>query len=127
MLAVLLRGTQPVVVDARNARKRLPPAWKRPHDEGRLRILSPFDVDRPTSQPAAERNRLVLSLADHVLILHAATGSRTEGLARDARTSDKPLYTLTTDDDANANLIALGAVPIGTRFADWPANLAPPT
>jgi hypothetical protein len=31
MLAVLLRGTQPVtVVDARNARKRLPPDWKHP-------------------------------------------------------------------------------------------------
>ena len=128
MLAVLLRGTQPVVVvDARNARKRLPPDWKRPHDEGRLRILSPFDVDRPTNQTAAERNRLVLSLADRVLIVHAATGSRTETLARDSLTTGKPLYTLATDDDANANLIALGAVPISTRFTDWPSNLAPTT
>lgn len=128
MLAVLLRGTQPVVVvDARNARKRLPPDWKRPHDEGRLRILSPFDVDRPTSQTAAERNRLVVSLAERVLIVHAASGSRTEALARHALTSGKPLYTLAAGDDENANLIAIGAVPIDTRFTDWPANLTPPT
>ena len=126
MLAVLLRGTQPVVVvDARNARKRLPPDWKRPHGEGRLRILSPFDVDRPTSQTAAERNQLVISLAERVLIVHAASGSRTAALARHALTSGKPLYTLAAGDDANANLIALGALPIGTRSADWPQTLMP--
>lgn len=124
MLAVLLRGAQPVVVvDARNARKRLPPDWKRPHAGGRLRILSPFETDRPTASTADERNRLVVSLANRVLIVHAAHGSRTEALAREPITSGKPLYTLATDDDANANLIALGAAPIGPRFTDWPAGL----
>ncbi|MEX2314110.1 MAG: hypothetical protein WD628_00230, partial [Thermomicrobiales bacterium] len=49
--------------------------------------------------------------------------SRTEALAREALAASQPLYTLATDDDANANLIALGAVPIGTRAASWPPDL----
>ncbi len=123
MLAALLRGTQPVIViDARNARKRLPPDWKRPHEQGRLQILSPFDVDRPTATTADKRNRLVVSLAERVLIVHAADGSRTEALAREAVATGKPIYTLATDDGMNANLIALGAVPIGTQADDWPAQ-----
>jgi predicted Rossmann fold nucleotide-binding protein DprA/Smf involved in DNA uptake len=128
MLAVLLRGSQPVVVvDARNARKRLPPDWRLPYDERRLQILSPFDVDRPTSQTADERNRLVVSLADRVLIVHAAAGSRTEALARDVASSGKPLFTIETDDDSNVNLIEFGAVPVGTRSATWPSELTTET
>ncbi|MDG5996712.1 MAG: hypothetical protein E3K33_07075 [Candidatus Brocadia sp.] len=44
-LTVLLRGSQPVIIcPARSIEgMRIPGTWRRPIDEGRLLILSPFD------------------------------------------------------------------------------------
>jgi hypothetical protein len=114
LLAVLLRGTQPVViVEAREQRRRIPGEWRTAIDAGRLLVLAPFPgVKRQTRQTSAERNRLVLSYATRVLILHASAGGETERIAQQTVNVGKPLLTLVCGDDANANLIALGAVEV---------------
>lgn len=125
MLAVLLRGRQPIiVVDARGPRMRVPAEWRAAIDAGSLRVVSPFDgIRRPTRQTAAERNRLVLRSARAVLVAHASPGGQTEGLARDAVAAGLPLLTIDSSDDANANLVALGAVPITASRDSWPEAL----
>lgn len=113
-LALLLRGTQPVVVcPARSIEGfRLPSTWKAPLAEGRLLLLSPFPADqrRATADLAAARNAFVARIADRVFVAHAAPGGRTEAFCRDTLAAGKPLLIL--DDPANAALITLGARPI---------------
>jgi predicted Rossmann fold nucleotide-binding protein DprA/Smf involved in DNA uptake len=72
-------------------------------------------VRRPTAETAAQRNRLVLALAGGVFIAHAASGSKTEALCRDARAWGKPVFTLDSPD--NAHLRALGATPVRVEDA----------
>lgn len=126
MLTVLLRGQQPVVlIDARGPRKRIPQEWRTAIDSGRLRVVSPFEgVSRPTRRTSAERNQLVLQAASVVLIAHASPGGGTEALADDVVARGLPLLTIDTDDDANANLRARGAVPITASRDSWPAPLS---
>lgn len=80
-LDLLLRGKQPVVIcPARNIeRMRIPRAWKTPLESGRLLVLSPFKKQhrRMTAELAAQRNRFVAALADEILVVHAAAGSKT--------------------------------------------------
>jgi predicted Rossmann fold nucleotide-binding protein DprA/Smf involved in DNA uptake len=125
-LALLLRGTQPVIICPARAidGMRLPPAWNPPLAEHRLLLLSPFPPHqrRVTRELAAARNTFVAALADAVLIPHAAPDSTTERLGRDVLTSGKPVFTL--DDDANGHLIAAGAVPITPRDIDRIAGTA---
>ncbi|MGH2562528.1 MAG: hypothetical protein ACRDJH_26000, partial [Thermomicrobiales bacterium] len=113
-LDLLLRGSQPVVLcPARGIQQmRVPPAWKAPLAAGRLLVLSPFDPKhhRPTRDLAAARNAFAASLAARVLIAHAAPGGQTEQFARALIAQGKPV--LTFDDPHNANLLALGALPI---------------
>ncbi len=125
MLTVLLRGRQPVVVvDARGPRARMPAEWRAASEAGRLRVVSPFDgVRRPTRQTATERNRLVLRAASAVLVVHASPGGQTEALARDAAMAGLPLLTIDSGDDANTNLVALGAIPIWASRDSWPETL----
>src|SRR5207248_9104012 len=97
-LALLLRGTQPVVVcPARGIENmRLPAAWKQPLAQGRLLILSPFARKhrRATAALAVMRNRLVAALAEQVFVAHAAAGSKTEQLCRELLANGKPVWTL---------------------------------
>ncbi len=113
-LALLLRGTQPVVIcPARGLDgMRLPTAWKTPLAEGRLLLLSPFPASerRVTADLAAARNTFVAHIAARVFVAHAAPGGRTHALCRDTLAAGKPLLPL--DDPANAALITIGAHPI---------------
>ena len=116
-LRLLLRGKQPMVVcPARGIEKmRIPAAWRPAIAEGRLLVLSPFPPSRrrPTADTAARRNELVATLANRVFIAHAAPGGKTEAFARKlAAGSGKPLLTL--DSPANANLVGMGACPVGS-------------
>ena len=99
---------------------RIRPEWKKPLDEGRLRLLSFFDdgVRRATADLAAKRNTYVAAIADRILIAHAGKGSKTEGLCRNALARGKPVFTLDSPD--NAHLVTLGAVPVQ---ADDPRSL----
>ena len=115
-LRLLLRGRQPVIAcPARGIdNMRTPREWRPALDDGRLLVLSPFPatVRRPTAELAAQRNDLVADLAQRVVIAHAAPGSKTEAFARKLNASGKPLLTL--DSPANANLMGMGAVVMGS-------------
>lgn len=104
---------------------RLPPEWKGPLAEGRLLLLSPFAEQdrRVTAELARERNALVAAIADELLIAHAEIDSKTEAFARTVATWGKPLLTLA--DDSNANLLALGATPLGPA-SERSAPVRPP-
>ena len=111
LIALLLRGEQPVVVcPARGIdNMRIPRDWRPALDCDRLLVLSPFPaaVRRPTTATAAQRNDLVASLASRAFIAHAAPGSKTEAFARKLAASGGPLLTL--DSPANENLVEMGA------------------
>ena len=114
-LRILLRGDQPVVIcPARGIENmRIPREWRKPLDEGRLLILSPFPstLRRPTAASATQRNELVATLANRVLIAHAAPNGKTEALARRLAESGKPLITI--ESPANKNLLEMGANVVG--------------
>lgn len=75
-------------------------------------MLSPFTGSqrRVTSSLAAARNRLVAALATRLFIVHAAPGSKTEQLGREAIGWGQPVYTF--DHPANARLIDIGAAAV---------------
>ena len=96
-LRILLRGVSPVIVcPARTLPERLPPAWRKPLDAGRLLILSAFKgtAKRVTTRLAAQRNEFVAALADEVILAHATAGGRLEELTARLRPWKVPLITL---------------------------------
>jgi predicted Rossmann fold nucleotide-binding protein DprA/Smf involved in DNA uptake len=112
-LAILLRSPHPVIVcPARSLPKRVPPEFRRPLEEGRLLLLSPFAdaVNRADEESARQRNRFVAALADQVFAAYAAPNSNTEFFCREIIAWRKHLYTWA--GDANENLLSLGAKPI---------------
>jgi len=112
-LRILLRSPHPVIVClARGLPKRVPPEFRKPLEEGRLLLLSPFadTVRRADQESARQRNRFVAALADQIFVGYAAPNSKTEFFCREIIAWRKPLYTLA--DTVNENLLALGAKPI---------------
>jgi predicted Rossmann fold nucleotide-binding protein DprA/Smf involved in DNA uptake len=82
-LAILLRGSQPIIIcPARALPQRVPPDWKKPLTAGRLLILSAFTAtaNRISAALAARRNDFVAALADEVFIAHATAGGHLEKL-----------------------------------------------
>jgi len=112
-LDILLRGTCGIAICyARSLPKRTPTEYRQALKAGRLLMLSAFDdkQTRATKDTSAERNRLVASLADVVLVPYAAEGGKTEALCREVADAGKRLLTLRGEHPAN--LVSLGAVPI---------------
>lgn len=111
-LNILLRGSQPVVVCLARHRTITPAAWRAALSDRRLLVLMPSEPSsrRMTSADAQRRNELVANLAGALLIAHASPGGKTDALARQALTAGKPVFTL--DDPSNADLVALGAMPV---------------
>ena len=118
-LDILLRGRQPIIIcPARSIETmRIPKEWRKPLEDERLLVLSPFPAKekRKSSGRAEFRNRFVAALADRVLVPYAAPGGKTEQLCRTIISWDKPL--LTFDTKHNANLLALGARPFEVSSA----------
>lgn len=114
-LKVLLKGPAPIILCPAHgiARARLPVEYRKPLDEGRLLILSPFTEKdrRSTADTALLRNRFVVALSDRLLAVHAVPGSKTERLCAESLALGIPV--LTIEDEANANLLAMGAVDAG--------------
>lgn len=117
VLNILLRSQNPIIIcPARSIEGlRIPREYKKPLDEDRLLLLSPFEKknNRPTTKTSAIRNRFVAAMADKIFIAHAAPDSKTEQLCREIITWDKPLFTLKSED--NENLINLGAEPVNPQ------------
>ena len=69
VLHYLLKGTQPIIIAlARGLKIRVEAELKKPLDQGRLLIITPFDasVKRVTTATAAIRNRMMIEIADKV-------------------------------------------------------------
>jgi predicted Rossmann fold nucleotide-binding protein DprA/Smf involved in DNA uptake len=109
-LNMLLRGRQSIVIcPARNIERiRLPTAWRKPINEGRMLVISPFGGSqrRPTAELAQQRNLFVASLASTVVIAHASAGSRADRLSAGMVASGKAVLTLALPE--NARLINQG-------------------
>jgi predicted Rossmann fold nucleotide-binding protein DprA/Smf involved in DNA uptake len=110
-LTTLLRGTQPLILcPARSIEHwRIPSEYRQPLQDGRLLLLSPFSATqrRMTEETALTRNLVVAALAETVLVVHAAPGSKTEAFCRELVRWGKPLRTF--DSPHNANLVEMGA------------------
>ncbi|CAN5699110.1 hypothetical protein BH10BAC2_BH10BAC2_14910 [soil metagenome] len=71
VLHYLLKGKQPIIVVlARGLKEKLGPEFKQPIKEGRLLMITPFDkeIKRVTEQTASKRNKLMIDLADEVVV-----------------------------------------------------------
>ena len=109
-LNVLLKGKQPIIFCPARSIKgmRIKPEYKKPLDESRLLILSPFaeKEKRISSERALERNRFIAAIGDSIFIPYAAPNSKTEQLCKELLSWNKPVYTL--QNESNVNLIAMG-------------------
>ncbi len=85
VLYYLLKGKQPIIlVLARGVKEKIEPAFKKPLEEGRLLIITPFDKNerRVTSANAYVRNKLMSNLADNITIGYASPGGQLEELLK---------------------------------------------
>lgn len=83
VLQYLLKGKQPIiVVMARGLKQKIEPELQQAMDAGRLLIISPFDesVKRVTEKTAAIRNRIMIELADKVVVGYINKGGLLEKL-----------------------------------------------
>ncbi|MEW6418746.1 MAG: DUF5615 family PIN-like protein [Nitrospirota bacterium] len=112
-LNILLKGKQIIIIcPARSIDgMRLKKEYKKPINEGRLLLISPFDEKekRISSERSLRRNYFVAALATAIFIPYAAPNSKTEQFCKELLAWNKPMYTL--NSEANANLIALGVKP----------------
>jgi predicted Rossmann fold nucleotide-binding protein DprA/Smf involved in DNA uptake len=108
---ILLRGPQPVILCAAKSLYgvRIGQEARMALKEGRLLIMSPFsnEVRRTNSAQAMHRNDLVVALADAVFVPYAAPEGKTLATVRKALERSQKVFAL--DDEANADLLALGA------------------
>jgi len=113
-LTILLRGNQPLIVcPARSLKNmRLPSAYKKPLDQGRLLLLSSFSEKerRHTVELARRRNQFVAALATAIFVSHAKPAGKTEALCHQVLQWEKLLYTHRSD--LNTNLLSKGAVSL---------------
>jgi len=88
VLHYLLKGVQPIILAlARGIKKRLEPELKVAIDAGRMLIITPFaeSIVRVTEATAHQRNRLMMELADEIVIAHASPGGNLERLCEEYR------------------------------------------
>jgi predicted Rossmann fold nucleotide-binding protein DprA/Smf involved in DNA uptake len=109
VLKIMLRSTAQVcIVLARGLPKRIPVEFRKPIDEGRLILASPFDrrIKRATAESAMSRNVAIAALAEKVFVAYAAPGSKTETLCRTISRWKKSC--LTFSSPYTKNLINMG-------------------
>jgi predicted Rossmann fold nucleotide-binding protein DprA/Smf involved in DNA uptake len=121
-LNILLKGRQPVIIcPARSIEgMRIKPEYKKPLEDGRLLILSPFagKEKRISSDKAVKRNYFVAALAIAIFIPYAAPESKTETFCRELSKWGKRVYT--TDDEKNMSLLETGIKTISPEnFDKW--------
>jgi predicted Rossmann fold nucleotide-binding protein DprA/Smf involved in DNA uptake len=90
VLHYLLKGTQPIVVAlARGLKDNIEPELIKPVEQGRILIISPFEkgVRRVTEQTASVRNKMMLEVADNVVIGFASANGLLKQLLLDVKKS----------------------------------------
>jgi predicted Rossmann fold nucleotide-binding protein DprA/Smf involved in DNA uptake len=114
VLVTLLLGDSPIVIcPARSVQNmRVPADWKKPLEQQRLLIVSPFAENQPraTQEMAAIRNQLVAALAQQVFVAYAEPDGKTETFARALIAADKPVTTFEAKE--TENLLTAGAKPL---------------
>jgi hypothetical protein len=127
-LDFLLRGHQSIIICPAKGlgNPRVPVAWRKAIDVGRLVLVSPFadTVRRTTKAQAHTRNEFVAAIATAMFIPYASPGGQAEAIAREVLTTDKPLFTF--DDPENQSLLTLGARPYNVDEIRRIVNLESP-
>ena len=83
VLHYLLKGQQPIILAlARGLKEKLEPKFKKPLEQGRLLIISPFDKNtkRVTEQTAETRNKMMINIADNIVAGYVSEGGKLEKL-----------------------------------------------
>jgi len=71
VLHYLLKGKQPIIVTlARGLKKNIEPEFKKPLEEGRMLIITPFEkeVKRVSEKTSIIRNQMMIDIADDVVV-----------------------------------------------------------
>ncbi|MBF0609318.1 MAG: DNA-processing protein DprA [Candidatus Magnetobacterium sp. LHC-1] len=92
VLYFLLKGNQPIIIAlARGFMKDVEPQLRRQIDRNRLLIITPFEetVKRVTAETAGLRNRLMLELADEIVVAYASKGGKLDNLVSEIMASGK--------------------------------------
>lgn len=79
VLHYLLKGKQPIIVAlARGLKQKIEPEFQEAMDKGRLLIITPFEekVKRVTEDTSVIRNKLMIDLADEVVVGFASEGGK---------------------------------------------------
>jgi predicted Rossmann fold nucleotide-binding protein DprA/Smf involved in DNA uptake len=100
----LLKGKQPIIIAlARGMKKKMDPILQQGLQNGRLLIVTPFDtkIERVTEETAATRNRLMIGLADEIVIGHASQNGNLIKLIQELWVN-KPIYYLNQHTQDNA-------------------------
>ncbi|MGC2423184.1 MAG: DNA-processing protein DprA [Nitrospirota bacterium] len=107
-LTILLRGTQPVIVCPAKSidGMPIPAAYRKPLEQGRLLLISPFDNKqrRTTAQSAYYRNRFIAALAEKVFIVYAEPLGKTEQICKEVMELRKKIYTFESNHNKNARM-----------------------
>lgn len=75
VLHYLLKGKQPIIIAlARGLKQKIEPGLQRSFDEGLLLFITPFEkkVIRVTEKTAAVRNKMMIEMADKIVIGHVS-------------------------------------------------------
>jgi predicted Rossmann fold nucleotide-binding protein DprA/Smf involved in DNA uptake len=86
VLHYLLKGNQPIIIAlARGLKKKIEPELIKPLNEGRLLIISPFndEVKRITEQTAMVRNKMMIELAEKIVVGYVTKGGLLEGILKE--------------------------------------------
>ncbi len=82
ILCRLLQGTQPIIIAMAKGLKKLDPEWNGAVASGRLLVISRYadSVSHPCESKCYQRNRMMIELADNIVIAHASAGGNLERL-----------------------------------------------
>ncbi|OFX31243.1 MAG: hypothetical protein A2X08_04290 [Bacteroidetes bacterium GWA2_32_17] len=81
----LLKGKQPVIIAlARCLKEKLEPEFQKAINQNRLLIITPFDktVKRVTEHNAQIRNKMMIELADNIVVGYVSEGGMLEELLK---------------------------------------------
>jgi predicted Rossmann fold nucleotide-binding protein DprA/Smf involved in DNA uptake len=83
VLHYLLQGKQPLIIAlARGLKEKIEPEFAAAINNNRLLLITPFrkDVQRVTAQTAEKRNRMMIDLADEIVVGFISKGGSSEKL-----------------------------------------------
>ncbi|WP_224959807.1 DNA-processing protein DprA [Geomonas subterranea] len=85
VLCRLLQGNQPIIIALAQGLNRLDPEWELHLESGRLLVISRYaqSVSHPCESKCYQRNKMMIDLADTVVIAHASPGGSLERLCSD--------------------------------------------